>query len=140
MGEATVFVSGEGEEPAIAHDDDLDQKLGPYDPDDKLTLRELIGDVGLCVRTYDIYSGYSMLRAVHALQQIAAGDRQGGEMIRTATTALAEIAISGDFDENVEEVEGSPTGFMLEPVVIDRTAYRFASDVSPTETGSEQSP
>jgi hypothetical protein len=118
MGEMSVFVLGEGSEPAVVRDDDLDAQLGPFDPDDELTLRELIRDqTNASVVTYDLYSVYSMLAAVWALQQIHAGHE---DPQRIARQTLGRIAVSGDFEEHVEDIDHDRElgiSFLLDTVV-----------------------
>lgn len=103
MPEVTLFVQGEGEEPTVVVDQDLDQKLGPFDSDDEPTLREIIDDLNLHVQTYEVFSAFSMLGAVWALQQIAAGVTHDAAGL--ARMALGRIATSGDFEERAVEVE-----------------------------------
>lgn len=122
MTETSVFVTGEEEGPAVIDDALLDEKLNAEDFPPTFTLRDLIDDhLGAGVSTFDVYSPYSMLRAIHALQQITKmrGSVEGGtiyDAVKFADQALREIAISGDFEEHVE-FDGDDTGeFTLEDV------------------------
>lgn len=117
MADATLFVHGEGLEPTVVVDEDLDQKMGPFDPDDEPTLRGILDDLNLHVQTYEVYSVFSMLAAVWALQQIAAGETHDAAGL--ARMALGRIAVSGDFEERAVEVEWDSMlgiGFELPPV------------------------
>lgn len=97
MPEMTALVRGENDDPLVITDDELNERHGPFDPGDEITVADLLSD-GLGARpvVYDMYSGFSMLAAVHALQRIQAGD----DPVETATRALEELATSGDFEEH----------------------------------------
>lgn len=132
----TVITQGGVEnsgEPDVISGAQLDEPLRHYlSPgqleDEEFTVRDALEELGLSWHDVEVYSGYSMLVAIHALQFIASAQSREAAL-DASKLALEKMAISGDFEEVIEGA--APEGMLpavemtLLPVRVRGGRYEF---------------